>query len=102
MFSKASNPTIIRAVSNIYRMAQEHDRARFSAATLSRGGGGSTSTLSTVEEAATFTPGRSHLQALEDINMAGVASNFVFLPVNGGTATKVIQWIPELVNLMVQ
>ncbi|KAJ6560168.1 hypothetical protein B0H19DRAFT_1376000 [Mycena capillaripes] len=101
VFSKASNPTIIRAVSNIYRMAQEHDRTRFSTMALPRGGG-STSTLSTVEEAATFTPGRSHLQALEDINMAGVASNFQFLPVNGGHATKVIQWIPELVNLMVQ
>ncbi|KAF7352223.1 Ras-GAP domain-containing protein [Mycena venus] len=106
VFSKASNPTIIRAVSNIYRMAQEHDRPRFSASTLPGAGrpgvGGSTSTLSTVEEATQFTPGRNHLQALEDIGMAGVASNFVFLPLGGGHATKVIQWIPELVNLMVQ
>ncbi|KAF8207849.1 hypothetical protein K438DRAFT_2013261 [Mycena galopus ATCC 62051] len=101
VFSKASNPTIIRAVSNIYRMAQEHDKPRFSSAPLPRGGG-STSTLSTVEEATQFTPGRNHLQALEDIGMAGVASNFVFLPLGGGQATKVIQWIPELVNLMVQ
>ncbi|KAJ7449155.1 hypothetical protein B0H11DRAFT_2332791 [Mycena galericulata] len=70
-------------------------------ATLPRGGG-STSTLSTVEEAAMFTPGRSHLEALEEINMAGIASNFVFLPLTGGAAIKVIQWIPELVNLIVQ
>jgi neurofibromin 1 len=82
-------------------MAQDHDRTRFSATTLPRGGG-STSTLSTVEEAATFTPGRTHHQALEEISMGGVASNFTFLPVSGGHATKVIQWIPELVNLMVQ
>jgi neurofibromin 1 len=102
VFSKASNPTIIRAVSNIYRMAQEHDRPRFASATSLPRGGGSTSTLSTVEESTQFTPGRNHLQALEDIGMAGVASNFVFLPLGGGHATKVIQWIPELVNLMVQ
>lgn len=99
MFSKASNPAIIRAVSNIFRIAQEHDRPRF-AGSMPRGG--STSTLSTVEEATTFTPGRTHLEALEELSMAGVASNFVFLPVSGGHATKVIQWIPELVNLMVQ
>ncbi|KAJ7265356.1 hypothetical protein B0H12DRAFT_1201035 [Mycena haematopus] len=101
VFAKASNPTIIRAVSNIYRMAQQHDKPRFSAAALPRGGG-STSTLSTIEEARQFTPGRNHLQALEDISMAGVASNFVFLPLGGGHATKAMQWIPELVNLMVQ
>ncbi|KAJ7302887.1 hypothetical protein DFH08DRAFT_70201 [Mycena albidolilacea] len=127
VFSKASNPTIIRAVSKFYRMAQDHDQPRFMAAALPRGGGsmstlstveesttstveGSTSTLNTVEESTmstvegsmTFTSGRNHLQALEDINMTGVASNFVFLPLSGGTATKVNQWIPELVNLMNQ
>ncbi|KAJ7458402.1 hypothetical protein B0H11DRAFT_187286 [Mycena galericulata] len=102
IFSKASNPTIISAVSNIFRIAQEYSQPRAGfTATLPRGGG-STSTLSTVEEAAMFTPGRSHLEALEEINMAGIASNFVFLPLTGGAATKVIQWIPELVNLMVQ
>ncbi|KAJ6515229.1 hypothetical protein C8R45DRAFT_1049017 [Mycena sanguinolenta] len=79
VFSKASNPTIIRAVSNIYRMAQD-----------------------TVEEATQFTPGRTHLQALEDISMSGVASNFVFLPLTGGHALKAMQWIPDLLNLMVQ
>jgi hypothetical protein len=99
VFSKASNPTIIRAVSNVFRLAQDYDQPRFRA-TLPRGG--STSTLSTVEEANTFTPGRSHLEALEELSMAGVASNFVFLPLTGGAATKVIQWIPELVGLMVQ
>ncbi|KAJ7094350.1 hypothetical protein C8R44DRAFT_384405 [Mycena epipterygia] len=99
VFSKASNPAIIRAVSNIFRIAQEHDRPRF-ATSMPRGG--STSTLSTVEEATAFTPGQTHLEALEELSMAGVASNFVFLPVSGGHATKVIQWIPELVNLMVQ
>ncbi|KAJ7724736.1 hypothetical protein DFH07DRAFT_1066990 [Mycena maculata] len=99
VFSKASNPAVIRAVSSIFRIAQECGQGRVS--TLPRGGG-STSTLSTVEEAGVFTPGRSHLEALEELGMAGVASNFVFLPLTGGAATKVIQWIPELVNLMVQ
>ncbi|KAJ7055100.1 hypothetical protein C8F01DRAFT_470816 [Mycena amicta] len=100
IFSKSSNPIIIRAVSTIFRMAQDHDRLR-SSSTLPRGGG-STSTLSTVDEASAsaFSPGRSHMQALEDINMAGIASNFVFLPPTGGHATKVIQWIPELLNLI--
>ncbi|KAJ7167823.1 hypothetical protein C8R46DRAFT_1350755 [Mycena filopes] len=104
VFAKSSNPLIIRAVSSIYRIASEHDRARFGStnATIPTRGGGSTTTLSTLEEAAIFTPGRTHAQALEDIHMGGVASNFVFLPVSGGHATKVIQWIPELVNLMVQ
>ncbi|KAJ7181585.1 hypothetical protein C8R43DRAFT_1229418 [Mycena crocata] len=99
VFTKASNPCIIRAVSNVFRIAQEQDRPRF-ASTLPRGGG-STSTLSTVEEQAVFTPGRTHLEALEEIGMSGVASHFVFLPLGGGHATKMIQWIPELVNLMV-
>ncbi|KAK7053933.1 hypothetical protein R3P38DRAFT_3343387 [Favolaschia claudopus] len=101
IFTKASNPTIIRAVSSIYRVAQDHDRHRFSSPAIPRGGG-STSTLSTVEESNHFIPGRTHLQALEDINMGGVATNLGFLPLGGGHATKVIQWIPELVNLMVQ
>ncbi|KAJ7620066.1 hypothetical protein FB45DRAFT_146957 [Roridomyces roridus] len=99
IFSKASNPTIIRAVSHIFRIAQDYSQPR--AGFVPRGGG-STSTLSTVEESGIFTPGRSHLEALEELNMAGVASNFVFLPLQGGMATKVINWIPELVNLMVQ
>ncbi|KAJ7668141.1 hypothetical protein B0H17DRAFT_990194 [Mycena rosella] len=100
VFSKASNPSIISAVSTVFRLAQEHNQPRFGATLAQRGG--STSTLSTVEEQATFMPGRNHLEALEELSMAGVASNFVFLPLTGGSATKVIQWIPELVNLMVQ
>ncbi|KAJ7034157.1 hypothetical protein C8F04DRAFT_582650 [Mycena alexandri] len=102
VFAKSSNPLIIRAVSSIYRIASEHDRPRFSSsgAALPTRGGGSTSTLSTVEEAAIFTPGRTHAQALEDIHMGGVGDKFVFLSV--GDATKVIQWIPGLLDLMVQ
>lgn len=97
IFSKSLNPTVIRAVSNIFRMAQEHDRR--SGPTPLRGSG-SSSTLSTVDEASTFSPGRTHLQALEEIGMAGIANNFVFLPPTGGHATRVIQWIPELLNLI--
>ncbi|KAJ6540091.1 hypothetical protein B0H10DRAFT_2170598 [Mycena sp. CBHHK59/15] len=95
IFSKSSNPAIIRSVSTIFRVAQEHDRPRFGTA-LSRG---SASTLSTVEESSAYTPGRSHLEALDELSMGGLANNFVFL--TGGNATKMIQWIPELVNLMV-
>jgi neurofibromin 1 len=101
IFAKSSNPAIIQAVTNIFRIAQEHDRPRFGT-TLNRAGGGSSSTLSTVDEASsvTFTPGRSHLEALEELGMGGLAGSFLFL--TGGHATKMIQWIPELVNLMVQ
>lgn len=60
----------------------------------------SASNLSTVEENVPHGPGRSQLNALEELNMAGLASNFQFLQPGGGHATKVIQWIPELVELI--
>ncbi|KAF7302288.1 Ras-GAP domain-containing protein [Mycena indigotica] len=100
IFSKSSNPVIIRAVSTIFRMAQDHDRLRSSSTR-----GASTSTLNTVEEntaVPVFSPGGTHLQALEDIGMGGVASTFVFLPPTGGHATKVIQWIGELLDVLLQ
>jgi len=40
--------------------------------------------------------------ALEDLNMQGLASSFQFLPVNRGHATKMINWIPELVVKIIE
>ncbi|CAK5277391.1 unnamed protein product [Mycena citricolor] len=102
VLSKASNPAIICALSSIFRISQEHGTHGSSSSTVR---GGSTSTLSTVDESiitTSFSPGQAHLHALEDLGMAGIANSFVFLPLTGGHATKVIQWIPELVNLIIQ
>jgi neurofibromin 1 len=63
---------------------------------------GSASTLSTVDEASTHGPGRNHLIALEDLGMQGLASSFQFLPNNRGHATKMINWIPELVIRIIE
>ena len=91
IFANSSNPSIIRSVSNIFRVALQD--ARYSSSSTAHG---STSTLSTVEE----NP-RSHLQALEELGMQGLADSFQFLLPNRGHATKLLQWIPTLVKLMI-
>jgi hypothetical protein len=62
---------------------------------------GSVSTLGTVDET-THGPGKSHLLALDELNMRGLASNFQFLPLNRGHATKMITWIPELIAKIIE
>lgn len=62
---------------------------------------GSASTVGTVDEAV-LGPGKSHLQALDELQMRGLASSFQFLPLNRGQATKVIGWIPELVTKIIE
>ncbi|KAF7293793.1 Ras-GAP domain-containing protein [Mycena chlorophos] len=108
ILARSANPVIIRAVSTIFRMAAAASfstPASASASLGTRGAGGSTSTLSTVDE--TRAPRRpqgqaGHLQALEELGMPGLASNFVFLPPTGGHVTRVMQWIPELLDLLLQ
>jgi len=92
IFANSSNPFIIRSVSNIFRVASQ-DSTRFSDAH------GSTSTLSTVDENSLSS--RTHLNALEELDMQGLTDNFQFLPPNRGYATKLLQWIPALVTLMI-
>jgi neurofibromin 1 len=46
-------------------------------------------------------PGRSHLNALDELGLQGLANNFQFLPANRGHATKMINWIPSLVTLII-
>ena len=91
IFANSSNPSIIRSASNIFRVALQD--ARFSSSSTAHG---STSSLSTVDE----NP-RSHLLALEELGMQGLADSFQFLLPNRGHATKLLQWIPTLVKLMI-
>lgn len=93
-FANSSNPNIIKAVSDIFRLALQ-DPVRIGSLR------GSASTLGTVEEL-THGPGKNHLLALDDLNMRGLASNFQFLPLNRGHATKMITWIPELIAKIIE
>lgn len=63
---------------------------------------GSASTLSTVDEGSVHGPGRGHLYALEEVGMHGLANSFQFLPPNLGHATKMINWISELVMRIIE
>lgn len=94
VFANSSNPSIIKAVSNIFRIALQ-DPSRTGALR------GSASTLGTIDEA-THGPGKNHIMALEDLNMRGLANSFQFLPVNRGHATKMITWIPELIEKIIE
>ncbi|PPR04649.1 hypothetical protein CVT24_011867 [Panaeolus cyanescens] len=96
-FANSSNASIIRSVSNIFRIALQ-DPSRSSGSSSNHHG--STSTLSTVEEQS-IGPGRSHLNALDELSMQGLANNFQFLPPNRGHATIMINWIPSLVQHMI-
>jgi len=57
------------------------------------------SSLSTVAENSISS--HTYLNALEDLRMQGLADSFQFLPPNRGHATKLLQWIPALVTLMI-
>lgn len=92
-FANSSNAPIIRSVSNIFRVALQ-DNSR------TPNPRGSTSTLGTIEENGAG-PGRTHLNALDELGMQGLANSFQFLPPNRGHATKMINWIPGLVALMI-
>ncbi|EIN11059.1 hypothetical protein PUNSTDRAFT_51619 [Punctularia strigosozonata HHB-11173 SS5] len=94
-FTNSTNPAILSAASMVFRVAIKDP---------SRNGNlrGSQSTLSTLDEAAANGPGQPQLAALEAIHMEGLASNFQFLPPNRGVATKMINWIPELVTRIIE
>ena len=94
-FANSSNPWILAAVSNVFRVAMtDPERALPSR--------GSASTLSTVDEMTTHGPGRGHMFALEEQGMQGLANSFQFLPANRGQATKMINWISELVMKIIE
>lgn len=92
-FANSSNASIIRSASNVFQVALQD---------TSRPGmlRGSASTLTTSDDSQVG-PGRSHLSALDDMNMQGLANSFQFLPPNRGHVTKMINWIPALIALII-
>ena len=104
-FANSNSPTILLSVSNVFRVAT-HEMERLGplggGSTRALGGAGSASTLSTVEENVVHGPGRRHLSALEEQGMQGLVNSFQFLPLHRGQATKMIQWISELVMKMIE
>lgn len=99
VFAGSSNTSILSAASNVFRVAMQDPRHT---STLR----GSSSTLSTVDEANGHAggPGRFHLNALEELEMQGLTNNFHFLPAGRGLngVTKMIQWISELVSKIIE
>lgn len=93
MFANSSRPEILKAVSNLFGVAMQNDTSRFMA------GRGSASTLGTVDETGT---GRRHIGELEELGLQGLPSSFSFLPAGRGQATKMINWISELVTRMLE
>ncbi|KAJ4479043.1 hypothetical protein J3R30DRAFT_2708420 [Lentinula aciculospora] len=97
-FANCSNPAIICHVSNIIRIALDdglrdgHVGARYGILRSS------SSTVNTVDDSTSIHgPGRSHLKALEDQGMQGLARNFQFLPAQSPAAGKVLKSISNLV-----
>jgi len=89
-FANSSNASIVRAVANIYTIALR-DRIR-------NGIRDSTSTLGISSDDAWR---RRQLNALDEIGMLGLANSFTFLPRDRGHATKMINWIPVLIEKII-
>ena len=91
-FGTASNPNTLSAVSNVFRVAMQDARRNG----IPRG---SSSTLSTVEEA-NGNGVRSHYNELDESGMRGIGNGFQFVgPAQG---IRIIQWIAQLVIRMVE
>jgi neurofibromin 1 len=93
IFANSSNPSIIRSVSNVIRVALQ-DFSRLS-------DHGSTSTLLSTVDENPASSSRTQSDALEELGMQGLADSFQFLPPNRGHTTRLLQWIPALVTLMI-
>lgn len=92
-FANASNTAILGAVSNIFRVAMLDPRNNSALR-------GSSSTLGTVDELNGHGSARSHLSALDDAGMAGLANNFSF--VQDPRSAGMIQWTSALVFKMIE
>jgi hypothetical protein len=95
-FATSSNPAVLKAASNIFHIALLHQNKAF---------GQSTSSLTTVDETASTANGlgHKHLQALEELRMNGLAGPINFIPASKPqAATKVINWISELVLRIIE
>ncbi|KAJ3719315.1 hypothetical protein C8R42DRAFT_777357 [Lentinula raphanica] len=97
-FANCCNPTIIYHVSNIIRVAFDDGLRDGQSGPRYGVLRGSSSTINTVDETnSVHGPGRSHLKALEDQGMQGLAKNFQFLPAQSPVAGKVLASIANLV-----
>ncbi|KAF5371189.1 hypothetical protein D9758_004214 [Tetrapyrgos nigripes] len=108
IFANSSNPSIIRYVSEIIRIALDDSLRAGEHATGPRIGvlRNSSSTVNTMDETSSVHgPGRNHLRALEDQGMQGLSKNFQFLqashPSHSTAAARVLNLIANLVTLMV-
>ncbi|KAG1755407.1 hypothetical protein EDB19DRAFT_1661084 [Suillus lakei] len=86
-FANSSNAAIIRAVTSIFRNAQDSLR-------LGSMHSMSVSTLSTVNEG---NPAQSLKQKLEELGMDGLTTSFQFLAPNRSHWSKIAAWISDLV-----
>lgn len=91
-FHSASNPAILRYVSSLYRISQPESPGFINYDDTS------SSTLNITDDSS-VTP--ALLNALEAHQMQGLAQSLQFLPLQHGYATKMINWIPSLVDLMI-
>ncbi|KAI0040644.1 hypothetical protein FA95DRAFT_1647858 [Auriscalpium vulgare] len=91
-FANSSNPAVLSAASSIFHVALQDPP------TTSATYNGSMSTLNTVEESSVHGPGQGQVQALQKLNMAGLANAFIFLS-NNRSVTK---WIAELVSRIIE
>ena len=94
IFANSSNPFIIKSVSNILRISLQESK-------FTRFGDESTSSFVSTEDEDLITTSRTHYNALKELGMQGLAGSFQFLPPNRGHSTKLLQWIPDLVTLMI-
>ncbi|KAI9574812.1 hypothetical protein HD554DRAFT_2201766 [Boletus coccyginus] len=90
-FAVSGNASIIRAVSNIFRLSQDPLRTMTAQ-------GGSVSTLSTVDEG---NGAHALKKRLEELNMEGLATSFQFLAPNRSHWSRIAAWISELVHKIV-
>ncbi|KAM6496242.1 hypothetical protein JOM56_008948 [Amanita muscaria] len=89
-FANSSNVSIIRAVSEIYTVSVR-ERLRF----------GLRDSNSTLGIGSDDSWKRRQFNALDEIGMLGLANSFAFLPRDRGHATKMINWIPALIERII-
>lgn len=96
-FCNSSNANAIRSATNIFRVwsSQQMEGMKYESG---QPRGSSTTNLERPDDK--FTTSADHLNALEMLKMRGLAFNLVFLPSGQGAATKVIQWITNLVMII--
>ena len=94
-FANVSNPTILHAVSTIFRTSML-DPVWSSHVVMN----GSASTLGGYTDGMEHGPGRVHLLALEEMQMKGILMPHVLVPRSVGS--KMLQWMVDLVSRIIE